>query len=215
MRKETVEQLGDWYQRFPKLWKSSGVNQIVKTISVEYQKYVIYPEPKQIFRAFELCQYNDIKGVILGMDPYSNGSATGLAFGVKSELYINPSLVKIREAIEKEIHNGLCLDFDYSLEYLANQGVLLLNSFLTVRRRSPGSHRTVWSDFTKGFLTQLSIVKPDLLWFLWGRDAQSFKQYIYPTPNIYEAEHPAYAARNSRPWITNNQFEKTKHIINW
>jgi|694.fasta_scaffold70622_7 uracil-DNA glycosylase len=216
MKPTTITQLGDWYQEFPKFWESPGVNDIIKYISKEYQLHKVYPEPSNIFKAFELCQYKDLKAVIIGMDPYNNGNATGLAFGVNT-ISINPSLVKIKQAIEREVYNNLLLEFDYSLEYLAKQGVLLLNSALTVRHGLAGSHSKIWADFTKSLLVQISVHREDVLWFLWGSHAKEFKQYIYPSPEtpIFEAEHPAYAARQGKPWNSNNQFINTNHIIKW
>lgn len=217
MKPVTINQLGDWYQEFPSFWESPGTNNIVKAISSEYQRYKVYPEPQNIFKAFELCQYKDIKAVILGMDPYNDGNATGLAFGVNTPK-INPSLRKIKDAIETEVYDGLLLEYDYSLEYLARQGVLLLNSALTVKHGIPGSHMHIWQGFIKSILVFISIHKEDVQWFLWGKNAQEYKPYIYNDTikmNIFEAEHPAYAARQGRPWITNNQFKNTKHIIQW
>jgi uracil-DNA glycosylase len=216
MKPETINQLGDWYQEFPSFWESPGTNNIVKAISSEYQRYKIYPEPSNIFKAFELCQYKDLKAVIIGMDPYNDGNATGLSFGVNS-LKINPSLRKIKDAIETEVYNNLLLEYDYSLEYLARQGVLLLNSALTVKHGEAGSHSKIWADFTKSLIVQISVHREEVLWFLWGSHAKEFKQYIYPSPEtpIFEAEHPAYAARQGKPWNSNNQFINTNHIIKW
>ena len=157
MKPVTINQLGDWYQEFPSFWESPGTNNIVKAISSEYQRYKVYPEPQNIFKAFELCQYKDIKAVILGMDPYNDGNATGLAFGVNTPK-INPSLRKIKDAIETEVYDGLLLEYDYSLEYLARQGVLLLNSALTVKDGIPGSHMHIWQGFIKSILVFISIL---------------------------------------------------------
>lgn len=213
MKDSTKQQLGDWYTTYPNFWESELVEQVIKQISSEYHTKRVYPEPNKIFRAFELCQFRNIKAVILGMDPYNDGNAIGLAFGVGGHS-VNPSLRKIREAIEDECYDGMLLEFDYTLEHLAKQGVLLLNTALTVRHGEAGSHMEIWSAFTKRFIEQLSVIKP-VTWFLWGKNAEAMKQYIYTDNPVYIAEHPSYAARNGRKWITNNQFKQTKHIIKW
>jgi len=213
MKDSTKQQLGDWYTMYPNLWDSDMVEKVTKQISAEYHSKIVYPEPKNIFKAFELCQFSNVKAVILGMDPYNDGNAIGLSFGVKAA-NINPSLRKIKEAIEDECYDGLLLEYDYSLEYLARQGVLLLNTALTVRKGEAGSHMQIWHEFTKNFMMQLSVIKP-VTWFLWGRNAQEMEQHIYSDNPIFKAEHPSYAARNGRKWITNNQFKETKHIIKW
>lgn len=213
MKESTKKQLGDWYSEFKPFWESPGMNEIIQQITQEYKNYKIYPEPQNIFKAFELCPFKSLKAVILGMDPYNDGQALGLAFGVNS-LKINPSLRKIHEAIERECYNGLLVEFDYTLEYLAKQGVLLLNTALTVREKQPGSHMKIWEPFTQGLLALISC-KKDLIWFLWGKHAQKMRDFIYGEPEIYFAEHPSYAARLGRPWETNGQFYKTNHIIKW
>lgn len=213
MKESTKLQLGDWYTEFKPFWNSPGMNEIIQEITKEYQTKTVYPEPKNIFKAFELCPFSSLKAVILGMDPYNDGQALGLAFGVNSTK-INPSLKKIHEAIEQECYNGLLVEFDYTLEYLARQGVLLLNTALTVRKGEPGSHMKIWEPFTQGLLALISC-KKDVIWFLWGKHAEKMKDCIYGTPEMYITEHPSYAARHGRPWLTNGQFYKTQDIIKW
>lgn len=213
MKETTKQQLGDWYTTFENFWNSKTTEQVINNISQEYKNYKVYPEPLNIFKAFELTQFKDLKAVILGMDPYNDGAALGLSFGVKG-IKINPSLRKIHESIEKECYNGMLLEFDYTLEYLAKQGVLLLNTALTVREKEAGSHMKIWEPFTQSLLPLIS-QKKDIVWFLWGKHAESMKQFIYGSPAMYVSEHPSYAARLGREWKTNEQFYKTQDIIKW
>src|SRR5690349_17413659 len=138
--------IGDWYNTLgEKFWESEGLTKLGSLLSVEYQKYKCYPEPQNIFLAFNKCQYKDLKFLIIGQDVYPGGEGTGICFGIdhNKTIKIPPSLEKIYKAVEKECYDGFLVEFDYSLEYLCRQGGLLLNSSLTVRKGIPGSHNYI------------------------------------------------------------------------
>jgi uracil-DNA glycosylase len=116
--------------------------------------------------------------VILGQDPYHDGSATGLAFANSGDgPRISPSLAWIKKALEHD-YDTLCLDFDYGLTSWAKQGVLLLNTALTVEKGKAGSHTVLWNTFTKELLTSLTSTKDDIIFVLWGKKAQDYAKFI-------------------------------------
>lgn len=191
----------EWYNFYPKLWESQYMENTLAHVSDRYSKTDVFPDIKNIFRAFKLCPLNKLKVVILGQDPYSDGSATGLAFANRDDsLRLRPSLFKIRDTIERGCYDGFKIDFDITLEEWAEQGVLLLNTALTVEKYNVTGHIPLWSDFTKAILLKLND-KPGLHYCLWGRKAQEHKVHINPEIHyIHEAFHPAYAARNNEYW---------------
>lgn len=153
---------------------------------------LIYPAAENIFSAFTLCSFANTNVVILGQDPYHNpGQAHGLAFSVPDNTSIPPSLRNIYKEIEHDIGtpplpNG-------NLERWATQGVLLLNSTLTVTAGAPGSHQTFgWERFTDAVITTLSTEKDHLVFMLWGAFAQSKATYIDVTKHlVLTASHPS------------------------
>ena len=145
--------------------------------------------------------------MILGQDPYHDGSATGLAFANRADRRkVSPSLKNIITAVEIDYGNkhevnvkGL-LDVDVSLESWAKQGVLLLNTALTVEQGKAGSHTELWKDFTRMFIEMLSRNKSNLVFVLWGKKAQAYEPYIRGNQTILKAAHPAsesYTGGNS------------------
>lgn len=152
----------------------------------EEKKY--YPEDQNIFRAFYITPFDNIKVVILGQDPYHNGSATGLCFEVKLGNQLNPSLQNIYKELESE---GFYPVKDGNLESWAKQGVFLLNTALTVEESQPESHLDLWCDFSKKIINKLS-EKETIVWILLGKKASEWKPYITNKNHIIlEATHPS------------------------
>lgn len=167
-----------------------------------------YPEQENIFRAFKECALKDLKIVILGQDPYHDGKANGLCFdnemlkGENEKKYIAtsiaPSLSNILKELESDSANSYLTDLfsrwytnKSYLEHLPEQGVLMLNTALTVLAQQAGSHTELWKPFTKLVIEALNS-KDDLVWILWGNHAKSFKQYITnPTHVFIEGGHPS------------------------
>ena len=151
----------------------------------------IAPSPQNIFRAFELCPYQETKVVIFGQDPYfQEGLANGLAFSVSKDHPIPASLKNIYKEIKNDI--GVLNNNDGSLEAWALQGVLLLNSCLTVEVSKPGSHLEIgWDNFIKEIIYLLN-KKNNLVFFLWGKNAQKYVEYIDSNSHlILTAAHPS------------------------
>lgn len=161
---------------------------------------ILCPSPTNVFKAFTLCSLKDCKVIFIGQDPYpQKGIATGILFGNSKDTpedKISPSLDVIKEAsIDYSIsHEGL--EFDNTLESWAKQGILMINSALTCKINEVGSHALNWRQFIIKLLKNLSIRESGIIYVLFGRQAQSFKQYINDSCNdIIEIGHPSYFAR--------------------
>lgn len=149
------------------------------------------PEKINIFRAFDLCRSDEIKIVIFGQDPYHQpGRAQGLAFSVSKEDEIPSSLSNIF----KEISDDLDIPNDFKhgdLTSWAEQGILLLNTCLTVQPHLPKSHGKFWLSFIKRTIKEIAVYNKDCIYVLWGNDARSLKKFIEGDPPILEAAHPS------------------------
>lgn len=173
---------------------------------------LLCPHPDNIFKAFELCKYNNLKVVILGQDPYPQKDiATGIAFGNSTD-EISPSLNILKEAcIDFTIpHNSII--FDNSLESWCKQGVLLLNSALTCELNKPGSHTMIWRPFIKKLLINLSYRESGIIYVLLGDNAKTFLPYINTKYNwVIMEKHPSYYARLNKSMP--NIFYKINKIL--
>lgn len=179
----------------------------------------ICPNKEDIFKAFRLTNLPDIKVVIIGQDPYhsiinnTKKVATGLAFGINNSGYIPPSLKNIIKELESDL-NVLALNFDYTMESWANQGVLMLNTALTVQKGNPGSHAEYWKSFTIKVMEILNKKGNNIVFILWGSHAQSFKKYLTnSTFKFIESSHPSpFSAHHS--FFGSKPFSKTNFYLN-
>jgi len=159
----------------------------------EYLNKTIYPKPADIFRAFWLTPFSQVKVVILGQDPYHNtGQAHGLSFSVPDGIDTPPSLKNIYKEIESDLGVSKC-GVGGSLESWAKQGVLLLNAMLTVVAHQPASHQKKgWEQFTDTVIKTVSDKNEHVVFLLWGNYARSKKVLIDITKHlILEAPHPS------------------------
>ena len=157
-----------------------------------YQDDTVFPAPENIFRAFELCPFDNVKVVILGQDPYhGEGQAHGLAFSVSVDAKIPPSLKNIYKEIKSDL--GVDVPETGNLERWAQQGVLLLNATLTVETGQPGSHQGIgWEIFTDAVIKTISDQKENVVFLLWGKYAQAKAILIDETRHlILKAPHPS------------------------
>jgi uracil-DNA glycosylase len=194
----TLEEFfGGWMQVIDK----RELLKVMSVIELEYKKSIICPDQSNIFRAFKLCPYKELKVIMLGQDPYPQRNvATGILFGNKKEkIELSPSLQIIQEAcINYEVPHGI-IDFDVTLESWATQGVLMLNSALTCILGQVGSHTMLWRPFVSSLLKNLSNNNPGMVYVLFGSQAQTFLPYINKKVNdIITVEHPAWFARTNR-----------------
>jgi uracil-DNA glycosylase len=177
----------------------------------QYKKGVkVYPSSDKVWKAFQECSYEDLKVIIIGQDPYfyPEGQATGLAFDCGVE--VSPSMEKIQEAFQDSFPNHFNTNIlDGKLQYLAKQGVLLLNASLTVEAGKANSHKHLWEKFTKNLLHTLHRLNPDLVFIAIGKDAQAY----LPANIGIRLEHPAYAARQNRAWKYDNFFKRTNELL--
>ena len=169
--------------------------ELIEKLNIEY-KEVCYPPKDRIFNAFNLCPFNNVKVVILGQDPYhEQGQAMGLSFSVPDGVKLPPSLRKIY----KEIHSDLGKPIPTSgdLTRWAEQGVLLLNTTLTVRAGAANSHKNLgWQNFTDAAIKALSEHREHIVFMLWGNDAKKKKNLIDINRHcIIESYHPAARQR--------------------
>ncbi|WP_314663749.1 uracil-DNA glycosylase [Prevotella aurantiaca] len=169
--------------------------ELVEKLNSEYENEVCYPSKELIFNAFNLCPFDKVRVVILGQDPYYNGQAMGLSFSVPDEVKLPPSLRKIY----KEIGEDLCKPKPESgdLTRWAEQGVLLLNTTLTVRAGTANSHKDLgWQEFTDAVIKALSEHREHIVFMLWGNDAKEKKRLIDTERHcIIESYHPAAGQR--------------------
>lgn len=175
------------------------------------------PEKINIFRAFDLCPSDKVNVVIFGQDPYhqvlydGKSRAQGLAFSVSKEDEIPSSLANIF----KEISSDLEIDNDFQhgdLTYWARQGILLLNTCLTVQPHLPKSHGKFWLSFVKKVIKYIATVNKDCIYVLWGAEAKSLKKFIEGDPPILEAAHPS-GLSFSRGFKGCKHFSKINEIL--
>ena len=203
----------DWKNLLSEEFNKEYFLKLVNFIKSERKVKQIYPSSENLFRAFN-SSYIDTKVVILGQDPYFNGQADGLAFSVKENTQIPPSLRQIILAIEDSCYNGLNLDYTPDLTYLTNQGVLLLNRILTVEKGLPLSHKNIgWETFTAKVIELLNLHPYNIIYILAGKEAQSITPMIDHRHTIIELEHPAYACRQNRSWKFDDCFNKTNVLL--
>ena len=177
-----------------------------------YESKTIYPAKAQVFSAFT-TDLNEVKVVILGQDPYHTpGAAHGLAFSVPSSSPIPPSLINIYKEIDNDI--GHHANQTGNLKNWQNQGVLLLNTVLTVEAHKAGSHRGKgWEIFTTEVIKYLNETRPHLVFLLWGRDARNKKSLIDTKKHlVLESPHPSPLSAHSG-FFGNHHFSRTNEFL--
>ncbi len=180
-----------WYELLKSEFDKDYFKTLQDFLRREYEKYQIYPSEDKIFNALNHVPLDEIKVVIIGQDPYHEpGQAQGLSFSVPSDVEIPPSLVNIMTEIESDL-NIKCQK-DGNLERWANQGVLLLNSVLTVRRGQANSHKDKgWENLTRKIIEIVAKREKPLVFLLWGSYAQNFASEIAPQHLVLKAPHPS------------------------
>ena len=181
-------------------WKKVLAEELAKPYFVDlsnkvneaYLGGVVFPAPKLIFNALELCPFNDVRVVIIGQDPYHGvGQAHGLSFSVPDGVKIPPSLKNIYKEIASDLKTPI--PTSGNLERWTKQGVLLLNATLTVHCGQPGSHQGLgWETFTDAIIKEISNQKEHVVFLLWGNYARAKKSLIDSSRHLtLEAPHPS------------------------
>ncbi len=179
----------------------------------------IAPSSQNTWRMFKELPLNEIKVIIIGMDPYNkfiNNSpiADGISMSCSITEKLQPSLEKFYSGIEEELYNGLNLSYNKNpdLLYLVKQGVFLGNSAYSVECNKPGSHIPYWESFQKYFFEEI-VGYSGIPILLLGREAQKLEKYITPFTHIFSLPHPVSASYNDSNWSTNGVFGKINKII--
>jgi uracil-DNA glycosylase len=182
-------------------------------VNQEYQTQQIFPEADDIFNAFHMTPLKNVKVVILGQDPYHNiGQAHGLSFSVKPGIEAPPSLVNIYKELEDDL--GCYIPNNGYLVKWADQGVLLLNTVLTVRAHQANSHRGIgWEEFTDAVIRILDKEDRPIVFLLWGRPAQNKRSMLHnPNHLILTAPHPSPLSAY-RGFFGCKHFSKTNQFL--
>lgn len=195
---------------------------LMKDLDKAYANETIYPEKHEIFQAFRLTPFDRVKVVILGQDPYhGKGQAEGLAFSVKKGVKIPPSLRNIFKELEEDLH--IEKPDHGSLVSWAKEGVLLLNTVLTVKEAEANSHAAMgWKNFTDAVIKKLGQRKEPIVFILWGNQAKEKEKFIADHHRIISSVHPSpLSARRgffgSKPFSRANRYlqEMGRSPVNW
>ena len=180
-----------WYELLKGEFDKEYFKNLQKFLDYEYAHYEIYPVADNVFNALNHVAFDDVKVVIIGQDPYHEpGQAQGLSFSVPKTTEIPPSLVNIMKEIESDLN--ITCEKNGDLERWANQGVLLLNTVLTVRRGQANSHKDKgWEIFTRKIIEYLGKREKPIVFLLWGSYAQSYSDLIGPQHLVLKAPHPS------------------------
>ena len=212
----------DWDEKLSVVWKSNGFKKFMDVIKHEYDTKTCYPKYENIFNALKLTPYSNVKAVIIGQDPYhGENEAHGLSFSVQEGVPMPPSL----QNIFKELYDDLGIKNTKSdLTKWAQEGVLLLNSVLTVEKDKAASHQGLgWELFTDHIIKLLNQKQEPVVFILWGNFARSKKKYITNKKHyVIESPHPSpFSAYNgffgSKPFSKTNDYLKKNNIkqIDW
>lgn len=202
----------DWLEPLKPEFSKEYYKKLYCKIVEEYRTKVIYPPSEDIFNAYNLTPLSKVKVVILGQDPYHNvGQAHGLCFSVKPDVEVPPSLVNIYKELQSDL--GCYIPNNGYLTKWAKQGVLMLNTVLTVRAHEANSHKGIgWEEFTNATIEILNKQDRPIVYILWGAPAQKKKAMLSnPKHLILEAPHPSPLSAyrgffGSKPFSQTNDF---------
>ncbi|MCM1439507.1 MAG: uracil-DNA glycosylase [Roseburia sp.] len=212
----------EWDDVLRKVFSSIPFQNMMRWLDEEYKRTDVYPPKEQIFSALQHTPYSKVRVVILGQDPYINpNQAHGMAFSVNPGIPIPPSLMNIYRELERDL--GCYVPNNGYLVPWADQGVLLLNSVLTVERGMSNSHAKIgWKDFTDAVIRTLNFLDHSVVFMLWGRNAQMKEKLIDPQKHlILKAAHPSPLAGGAffgcGHFSICNQFlyEISPDVIDW
>ncbi len=204
-----------WNEFFQSIQDKEYCINLHKFLDKEYENYICYPPRQLLFNAFKLTPLDKVKVVIIGQDPYHEpGQAMGLSFSVPSTVKVPPSLINIYKEIADEYDTNIDMSSG-DLTYLAKQGVLLLNSILSVRAHLPMSHNIKeYEMFFNDVLEVLDKQHHPIVFMLWGNSARKLKKLLHnPSHLILESVHPSPLAANHGGWFKNNHFRLANEYL--
>ena len=203
----------DWLPYFREEAGKEYYKELTAKVKSEYAKYRVFPPKDQVFSAFSLTSYKDVKVVIIGQDPYHNvGQAHGLCFSVQKGIDVPPSLQNIYQELHDDL--GCYIPNNGMLSKWAEQGVLLLNTVLTVRAHEANSHRGIgWERFTDRVIELVDAKEEPVVFLLWGSPAQK-KEAMLHNPNhlVLKAPHPSPLSAY-RGFFGCRHFSKTNEFL--
>lgn len=204
----------NWYEKLKDEFESTEYKNLETWLNNEYKTKTIYPTPENVFNALNLVKFDDAKVVIIGQDPYHNpNQAHGLSFSVENDIAIPPSL----QNIYKELHDdlGCYIPNNGNLTKWAKQGVLLLNSVLTVERNKPNSHKNKgWEKITSKVVELLNERQNPVIFLLWGANAKAIGKNIDTSRHyVLTAVHPSPMSANQGGWFGCKHFSKCNEIL--
>lgn len=207
--------INTWEELFEEIKEKDYARKINTILNQEYATHIIFPPRNMMFNAFKYTPLKEVKVVIIGQDPYhEDHQAMGLSFSVPKGVALPPSLINIF----KEIENNFGYKMNYSngdLTYLAKQGVLLLNTILTVRKSIPLSHQKIGYDlFVQDILKTIDEQNQPIVFLLWGNYARGLKKYLHnPNHLILESTHPSPLSANRGGFFNQNHFLKANNYL--
>ena len=203
-----------WKEHLSYEFEKPYFSNLIEFVKTEYSSTKVYPPGKFIFNAFEKCTFDNTKVVILGQDPYHGyNQANGLSFSVNDGVAMPPSLQNIFKEIKEDL--AIAIPRTGNLERWAEQGVLLLNSTLTVRAGEAGSHQKKgWETFTDAVIKCISEQRQDVVFMLWGKYAQDKGAVINASKHlILKAKHPSPMAANYGGWFGTKHFSQANDYL--
>jgi uracil-DNA glycosylase len=202
-----------WKDRLGDDFEKPYFKELTRFVKQEYLEATVFPPGKEIFKAFDACEFDHVKVVIIGQDPYHGpGQANGLCFSVRDGIRVPPSLVNIFKEIKQDL--GKPIPSSGNLERWASQGVLLLNATLTVRAGSPGSHQNKgWESFTDAVIKKISDERENVVFLLWGAYAQKKGEIINRSKHhVLMSAHPSPFSAD-RGFFGNKHFSKANQYL--
>lgn len=213
----------DWALQLQEETRKPYYKKLYETVVKEYKTTQVFPPSRDLFKAYELCPYHEVKVVILGQDPYHNvGQAQGMSFSVPKGVPLPPSLQNIFKEIRDDL--GISEPDCGDLSYWANQGVLLLNTVLTVRAHQAFSHRGIgWEEFTDATIRAIEEKEDPVVYILWGAPAQKKRSMIRQKKRlVLTAPHPSPLSAyrgffGSKPFSKCNAYLRKEGVeeIDW
>jgi len=210
-----VEIHSSWQNILSDEFEKPYFNLLMKAVEDEYQNHICFPPKELIFSAFNQFDFNDLKVVIIGQDPYhGENEANGLCFSVNDNVKIPPSLLNIFKEINLDF-GTIFLPNSGNLERWAKQGILLLNASLTVRKDLPNSHKQLkWNVFTDAVIKKISEENSNIVFLLWGNFAiQKEKLIDHSKHKILKSGHPSPMSANQGKWFGNKHFSQTNDYL--